>query len=74
MTLYREGTLLRDSIGDLWMVLGYCKNPFFPTKTPNAYDIVRLENGFRYHFQSGKGRRRPVFRLAHSDFEVVSEV
>ncbi len=62
--LYSEGTLLRDSNGDLWMVFGYCKNPHFPTKMSNAYDLVRLENGFRH---------RPVFRLAHRDFEVVSE-
>jgi len=62
--LYREGTLLRDSGGGLWMVLGYCENPYFLTKMPNAYDVVFLENGFRH---------RTVFRIAHSDFEVVSE-
>jgi hypothetical protein len=67
MTLYREGTLLRDCTGGLWIVLGYCRHPHLPksSKMPNAYDVVSLECGFRY---------TPVFRLAHSDFEVVSEV
>ena len=62
--LYSEGTLLRHCSGGLWIVLGYCKNPYFPTKMPNAYDVVSVECGFRY---------TPVFRLVHSDFEVVSE-
>ena len=66
MTLYPEGALLKDCLGDLWMVLGYCRHAHFPTqKMPNAYDLVRLENGFH---------STPVFRLAHRDFEVVSEI
>ena len=67
MDLYPEGALLRDCLGDLWMVLGYCMNKNFAKwngNEPNAYDLVRLENGFR---------STPVFRLAHSDFQVVSE-
>jgi hypothetical protein len=63
--LYREGTLLRDCLDDLWMIAGYCKNNTFPTqKMPNAYDLIRLKDGFR---------RNPVFRMVHNDFELASE-
>ena len=66
MNLYPEGTLLKDCHGGLWVVLAYCRHPHLPAqKMPNAYDVVSLETGFRY---------TPVFRVAHSDFEVVSEV
>ncbi len=65
MKLYREGTLLRDCLDDLWMIAGYCKNNAFPTqKMPNAYDLVRLKDGFR---------RNPVFRMVHNDFDLASE-
>ena len=65
MKLYREGTLLKDCLGDLWMVAGYCKNSAFPPqKMPNSYDLVRLKDGLR---------RDPVFRMVHHDFDLASE-
>jgi hypothetical protein len=62
--LYIEGTLLKDCLGDLWMVAGYCKNSAFLTAMPNAYNLIRLKDGFR---------RNPVFRMVHNDFELASE-
>jgi hypothetical protein len=64
LDLYEEGALLRDCVGDLWMIAGYCKNLAFPTALPNAYDIVRLKDG---------NRRNPVFRMVHQDFDLVAE-
>lgn len=61
MTLHREGTLLRDSLGYLWMILGYYN---IPPKI-QYYDIIRLKCGYRH---------AKFIRFAHSDFEVVSEV
>jgi hypothetical protein len=65
MKLYREGTMIKGVHGDLWMIVGYCKNSAFPTqKMPNSYDLVRLKDGFR---------RNPVFRMVHHDYRLVSE-
>ena len=41
MTLYREGTLLRDYLGALWMITGYCR-----FVQPNA---KRLADSFTSH-------------------------
>lgn len=68
MKLYSEGTLLKDCTGSLWIVLDHCRHPELPypnEKTPNAYDVIRLEGGFRYY---------STLHVAHKDFEVVSEI
>ena len=64
MKLYREGTLLRDNHGHLWVITGYCKNEGFPSDLPNAYSLVCLKDGFY---------RNPLFEMIKVGFEVLSE-
>ena len=63
MTLYREGTLLRDCLGALWMITGYCRNDLFRRK-PNAYVLVRLAD---------LSISKPVYRIVHREMKLVSE-
>ena len=64
MDPYREGTLLRDGYGDLWVITGYCKNEGFPSDLPNAYSLVCLKDGFY---------RNPLFGMIKHEFQVLSE-
>ena len=61
MDLYREGTLLRDCLGDLWMVTGTMKKAW---GTTDCYDLVRLRDG---------GNSLCVCRVAHLEYDLVSE-
>lgn len=63
MKLYREGTLLKDCLGDLWMITGYCRDDLFRRK-PNAYVLMRLADSFV---------SRPVYRIVHREMDLVSE-
>ena len=63
MTLYREGTLLRDDLGDLWMITGYCRDDLFRRK-PNAYVLQRLADSFTSH---------AAYRIVHRQMKLVSE-
>ena len=60
MTLYREGTLLKDCLGDLWMITGLGKQSF----GLDRYVIVRLRDGFMM---------KPVYRMVHRQYDLVSE-
>ncbi len=64
MEPYREGTLLRDCLGDLWMIADYCKNPMFHSAGNHCYVMVRLKDQFRCS---------PVFRLVHLEYDLVTE-
>jgi hypothetical protein len=61
MKLYREGTLLRDCLGDLWMVTGIAKKAW---GTTDCYDLVRLRDG---------GNSQCVCRIAHLECDLVTE-
>ena len=63
MTLYREGTLLRDHLGDLWMIMGYCRDDLFRRK-PNAYVLQRLADFFII---------KPEYYIVHRQMKLVSE-
>ena len=63
MTLYREGTLLRDCLGALWMITGYCRDDLFRRK-PNAYVLQRLADLFI---------TQTPHRIVHRQMELVSE-
>ena len=63
MALYREGTLLKDCLGDLWMITGYCRDDLFRRK-PNAYVLQRLADLFI---------SKTVYRIVHRQMELVSE-
>ena len=63
MTLYREGTLLRDCLGSLWMITGYCRDDLFRRK-PNAYVLKRLADS---------SISMPEYRIVHRQMELVSE-
>lgn len=60
MDLYREGTLLKDCLGDLWMIVA------IDTKSWAAacYDLVRLRDG---------GNSQCVCRIAHLEYDLVAE-
>jgi hypothetical protein len=62
MKLYREGTLLRDCLGKLWMITRVHR------KTPTMldyYDLVRLDRD--------GGRSQCSCRVAHLEYDFVSE-
>ena len=61
MKLYREGTLLRDCLGDLWMITGLNKQA---TTRLDCYVLVRLVDSFI---------SKPVYRIVHRNMELVSE-
>tara|TARA_R100000664_G_C2672616_1_gene83997 strand:- start:435 stop:623 length:189 start_codon:yes stop_codon:yes gene_type:complete len=61
MTLYREGTLLRDCLGDLWIVTGFGKQA---NTRLDCYVLVRLANSFI---------SKPVYRIVHREMKLVSE-
>ena len=63
MTLYREGTLLKDCLGDLWMITGYCRDDLFRRK-PNAYVLQRLAD---------LSISKPEFCIVHRQMKLVSE-
>ena len=62
MKLYREGTLLRDCLGDLWMITGITKKEWGTHSL--SYDLVRLRNG-----ENGQCS----CRVAHLEYDLVSE-
>ncbi len=59
MTLYRNGSLLRDNLGDLWVIMG--REPGRPCA---RYVLVRLADSFT----SGA-----AYRIVHRQMELVSE-
>jgi hypothetical protein len=61
MKLYREGTLLKDCLGDLWMVTKILKKAW---GTTDCYDLIRLRDG---------GNSQCVCRVAHLEYDFVSE-
>jgi hypothetical protein len=61
MKLYREGTLLKDCLGDLWMIMATIKKAW---GSVDCYDLVRLRDG---------GRSQCVCRVAHLEYDFVSE-
>jgi hypothetical protein len=60
MDLYREGTLLRDCLGDLWMIMGLGKQMY----GLDCYVLMRLADSFV---------SRPVYRIVHREMDLVSE-
>ena len=60
MKLYREGTLLRDCLGDLWMITGRGKQSY----GLHCYVLMRLADSFV---------SRPVYRIVHLEMDLVSE-
>ena len=61
MKLYREGTLLKDCLGDLWMITGIAKRAYYLV---DCYDLVRLRDG---------GRSQCSCKVAHLEYDFVSE-
>jgi hypothetical protein len=60
MRLYREGTLLKDCLGDLWMITGLGKQMY----GLDCYVLMRLADSFV---------SRPVYRIVHREMDLVSE-
>ena len=60
MTLYREGTLLKDCLGDLWMITG--RDRVAPGS--DRYVLVRLADLFI---------SKTVYRIVHRQMKLVSE-
>jgi len=60
MKLYREGTLLKDCLGDLWMVTDRGKGDF----GLDRYVLVRLADSFMLE---------PVYRIVHLEYDLVAE-
>ena len=61
MDLYREGTLLKDCLGDLWMIMATTKRAY---GSVDCYDLVRLRDG---------GRSQCSCKVAHLEYDFVSE-
>ena len=61
MTPYREGTLLRDRLGDLWMITG---REATPSGFSSRYVLVRLADS-----HTGTG----TIRFINRRMELVSE-
>jgi hypothetical protein len=61
MKLYREGTLLRDCLGELWMITRVHRKR--PTML-DYYDLLRLRDD---------GRSQCSCRVAHLEYDLVSE-
>ena len=61
MDLYREGTLLKDCLGDLWMITATIKRAY---GSVGCYDLVRLRDG---------GRSQCSCRAAHREYDLVTE-
>jgi len=61
MKLYREGTLLKDCLGDLWMITATIKRAY---GSVDCYDLVRLRDG---------GRSQCSCKVAHLEYDFVSE-
>lgn len=60
MVLYRNGSLLRDDLGDLWMITG--RDRVAPGS--DRYVLVRLADLFI---------SKTVYRIVHNAMELVSE-
>jgi len=60
MKLYREGTLLRDCLGDLWMIMALGKQSY----GLDCYVLKRLADSFV---------SRPVYLIVHREMDLVSE-
>ena len=60
MDLYRNGSLLRDDLGDLWMITG--RDRVAPGS--DRYVLVRLADSFT---------SKTVYRIVHNAMELVSE-
>ena len=61
MKLYREGTLLRDCLGELWMITKILKKEW---ETTDCYGLVRLRDG---------GISQCSCKVAHLEYDFVSE-
>lgn len=61
MDLYHNGSLLRDDLGDLWMIMGRGKQA---TTHLDCYVLVRLADSFI---------SETVYRIVHDAMELVSE-
>ena len=60
MNLYRNGSLLRDDLGDLWMITG--RDRVAPGS--DRYILMRLADSFT---------SKTVYRIVHRQMELVSE-
>lgn len=63
MRLYREGTLPRDCLGDLWMITEISKKGWGTHIF--SYDLVRLRDGEPDH---------RFCKVVHLEYDFVSEV
>jgi len=61
MKLYREGTLLRDCLGELWMITKIHKKAW---GTTDCYGLVSLRRG---------DHTDCVCRVAHLEYDLVAE-
>ena len=61
MKLYHKGSLLKDCVGNFWIITGRSKH----WKTgPDCYVIVRPHDGFMM---------KPVYKIVHREYDLVSE-
>ena len=61
MKLYREGTLLRDCLGELWMITKILKKAW---GTTDCYGLVSLRHG---------DYTDCACRVAHLEYDLVTE-
>ena len=61
MKLYREGTLLKDCLGDLWMITENLKKAWGGS---DCYYLVRLRDG---------GKTICACKVAHLEYDLVAE-
>ena len=61
MKLYREGTLLKDCLGELWTITKILK---WASGSVGCYDLVRLRDG---------GISQCSCKVAHLEYDFVSE-
>ena len=61
MGLYRNGSLLRDDLGDLWMITGRDKQAM---TNLDCYVLVRLADSFI---------SKTIYRIVHLEMDLVSE-
>lgn len=61
MKLYRDGTLLKDCLGDLWMIMATIKRAY---GSMDCYDLVRLRDG---------GIIQCSCKVAHLEYDFILE-
>jgi len=61
MKLYRDGTLLKDCLGDLWMIAATIKRAY---GSMDCYDLVRLRDG---------GIIQRSCKVAHLEYDFILE-